>query len=260
MKKSNALMLSYIVFLAITVAAYVICDWNGLERIALAATIAGCFFAFSDLANWYVSSNLLHAEAAREKILSHCNFWKAILKSSQKQIDEAKESLELLQPYTERNDHITQIIQDSMILLSQFEENTEKTKKSYAECQDWLKTMDNTIHKIKAKETTEVILAIYGFISFFILIAFDQVMIYCQPYSSVITVIAFLIIVLTYYLRDRLDESVKRTKESVSKYISEQERHISELNSNLEVFPILDAAKKLIDKIENQQSEADDNG
>ena len=55
MKKSNALMLSYIIFLVLSILTQIIFDWEGLNIIAIAATIAGCFFAFSDLANWYVS-------------------------------------------------------------------------------------------------------------------------------------------------------------------------------------------------------------
>ena len=37
-------MLAYIIFLVLTLCANVFWKWDGLDRIAMAATFAGCFF------------------------------------------------------------------------------------------------------------------------------------------------------------------------------------------------------------------------
>jgi hypothetical protein len=54
MKKSNALMLSYLIFLFISLSAKILFDWNGLDIIALAASVSGLLFAISDYINWKI--------------------------------------------------------------------------------------------------------------------------------------------------------------------------------------------------------------
>ena len=68
MKKSSALMLSYIVILILTICATVYSEWNGIEQVALAATVAGLFFACADYYGCWISFNQPMVDARKKHL------------------------------------------------------------------------------------------------------------------------------------------------------------------------------------------------
>lgn len=71
MKKSSALMFSYIVILILTICATVYSEWNGIEQVALAATAAGLFFACADYFSWRASFNQPMVDVRREYLKAY---------------------------------------------------------------------------------------------------------------------------------------------------------------------------------------------
>jgi hypothetical protein len=106
--------------------------------------------------------------------------------------------------------------------------------------------MTNTVNKTAKWEQR---FAICGFISFFVLLTFDCLMKLINPYGAFVTVIAFFVIMLTYYLRDNMDDDVKRTKDEVTEFLLKHQEEAAEREKELEEFPFLEAAKKLIKEI-----------
>ena len=68
MKKSNALMLSYIIFLVIAFLVDCFFAWDGLGKVAMAATLAGLFFAIADLIGWRVASEQDFCKAVQKAL------------------------------------------------------------------------------------------------------------------------------------------------------------------------------------------------
>ena len=110
MKKSNALMVSYMAFLIIALLASAIFQWDGLDKIAMATTIAGCFFAFADLAGWYVSYYMIYEENFKKINASFLDFYSLILNVIDKRCKEYSESKNLLLPYIDSNGKINPFI------------------------------------------------------------------------------------------------------------------------------------------------------
>ena len=98
-KKSNILMLSYIIFLFFSVCASAFLSWQGIHRISLAATIAGCFFAVADLANWYVSYQKLIIERRKDQIDSLRLYGEKLLEKAHVQMTTATKAMNMLIPY-----------------------------------------------------------------------------------------------------------------------------------------------------------------
>ena len=99
MRKSNALMLSYMIFLTLAILAQLIFKWDGLDRISIAATIAGCFFALADLSNWYISYRTPLIEAIKKDFDNISFFGEVAENAVGSQQKELAESISLLAPY-----------------------------------------------------------------------------------------------------------------------------------------------------------------
>ena len=131
MKKSNALMLSYMIFLALAILAEVIFDWKGLDRISIAATVAGCFFAFADLSNWYVSYQSSLLDVLQKDFDVLVEFFNAMLKSVRANQKEMKDAVELIAPYKNNVDAISNLFSNSNEFIN---DSKAQEKKSSSSC------------------------------------------------------------------------------------------------------------------------------
>ena len=261
MKKSNALMLSYIIFLLLTILVDIFTSWAGMERVALAATIAGAFFALADLTNWRVDSYSMHTDAAREKVQAHIDYCNAVFLAEENKKRELEEALDLLTPYSSKSERIAKALNDAQPLIAQMEQNLVKMKADNEDVGKLLESVDNMAETVNDVAKWESRYAICGFVSFFILLTFNKLVEIINPYGALVTVAAFFVIMITYYLRDNMDDTVKKTKEEVSQFISEHQAELEEREEELEEFPFLDAAKQLIkDVLSSQTDEETDNG
>ena len=129
MKKSNALMLSYMIFLVISIIAQIFFPWNGLDQIAMAATIAGVFFAFADLAGWYVS-NQTNIENSLKETDEHIEeIYSIIIETIDMETQECSKILELIKPYREHNEHFKEL---SRLLQDLLETNVQRKQEAKA--------------------------------------------------------------------------------------------------------------------------------
>ena len=248
MKKSNALMLSYIIFLSITVVVKLIWKWDGLGQIALAASSAGLFFAFADLAGWYHSSSLPYAELFLEDVISLKE--NTITAANEK--NEAKqninEAIKLLKPYVDIKPKVADLIQICQGLFDSKEDQASQLARIANDFDELKSTSENYVRKIKRYRYVELILATLGFLVFFILTCFDDLVKWISPYEAVITVLAFVIIMLCYYLRDTVDEKVKREFEELKAEHETRKHELDDMTDLESSKEMLDSVKDLVER------------
>lgn len=215
MKKSNALMLSYMIFLVISIIAQIFFPWNGLDQIAMAATIAGVFFAFADLAGWYVS-NQTNIENSLKETDEHIEeIYSIIIETIDMETQECSKILELIKPYREHNEHFKELSRLLQDLLETNVQRKQEAKAKLIQCQNNEGNFDKAKKKIDRMQVSEILLVILGFVTFFMMISFPYLVELLINYQSFATVIAFLVIMFTYYLRDVIEEKYKRDLEEL---------------------------------------------
>ena len=262
MKKSNALMLSYIIFLAITVFARFRWNWDGLDRIALAASGAGLFFAFADLTGWYISCSLPYAEAFLEDAISITDCIGIIIKEKSEAKNNIDGVIKLLKPYASKKEKIPGIIQDCEEVYSSAAEVEKKFIGLKTDAEQLKIDAEKEVQGIKKIQYVELGLACLGFIAFFILTCFDKLVELITPYEAVITVSAFVFIMLCYYLRDTVEEKVKRECQEMHEKAEARKKKIENLDDAAASKKLLEKTRTIMEKLskDNQQSEADNNG
>lgn len=266
MKKSNALMLSYMIFLSLALIADIFFAWTGLDRISMAATIAGFFFAFADLANWSASVTLPKLEVVERMadefpclIRAHITYYEA-------KIAEKQEILRIVQPFAAQHDPFANVANAS-------NEEIEHLKGSLNKAQIMLENLPEETkqqlslarQKIKHRYFIDTLLAVIGFASFFIIITFDWFATLLSGYQSIATTLAFAIIMLSYYLRDILDDKSKKEVEAIMKECEqnheEAQRLIALSNDSSELKKLQEAISKstqttIVKEVErNEQTE-----
>lgn len=262
MKKSNALMLSYIIFLAITVVARLFCCWDGLDRISLAASGAGLFFAFADLAGWYVSCSLPYAKAFLKDVIITSEYVSTIIKDKSETKDNINRVIELLKPHADKKEKIPGIIRDCEQVYNSAAE-VEMEYISIKNDTERLKTeSEKQVENINKLQYLELGLACLGFITFFTLTCFDKLVELIAPYEAVITVTAFVFIMLCYFLRDTVEEKVKRESQEMDQKTEERKQKIANIHDAEASKKLLEKTKTVMEKLskDNQQSEAEKNG
>lgn len=254
MKKSNALMLSYIVFLVITVIANLVYGWEGISQIALAASAAGFFFAFADLSNWYVSCLLPHSEMFLENIKYLKKYDTAIDSLDNNTKKQAKEALDTLEPYVEVDPCIAEFVQECKDTLARLEQSTSPDLELKKQVEELLTQSEKTVTKINHYKFGELGFAYLGFLVFFSLTSFDALVENIRPYESLITVAAFIIIMLTYYLRDTIDEKVKSRCEELQRDTEKIKLDIAEMEQRANRTYLTDTAKELSEMLKNDKT------
>ena len=243
-------MLSYIIFLIITVFIRFKYGWTGIGRVALAATIAGCFFAFSDLLNWYISYKKPIVQAMKEDLSIFKQYGETAKEYIRRDIDNSKHAIELVKKYADDDNRIKEFIracEASEPNLRQMLEDIEGYKMEMDDTEDDL-TKDTV--KLFGMGLVEAFLAICGFVIFFTLLCFNSIVEIVVPYGETVTVLAFAIIMLNYFLRDVLEDHAKKELADINKHIQQEKANIEEINAEMEENKYIETAQKLVELIE----------
>lgn len=250
MKKSSTLMLSYIIFLVATVIIRFCFGWTGLGQVALAATIAGCFFAFADLMGWYISHKKPLVEAMQEDLKVFKRYGDTAQEYIRRDIQGSEQAMALVRTYADEENRVKQFIsvcEAAAPRLQEMIEDIERYKSAMDETEEVLKEDSRKLFWIGV---FEVAFAICGFIAFFLLLCFGTVVEIVAPYGEVVTVLAFAIIMLNYFLRDVLEDHAKKDLEDINKHIQQEKNNIEEINAKMAESKYVEAAEKLVEVIE----------
>lgn len=233
MKKSNALMLSYIIFLLITLIANLFFSWDEIEKISLSATFAGLFFAFADFANWRMICKHEQYTAAK-KLLSE------MIHSIDKRITFCERTID-------SNNGLTSLIETKFKSdhpfndVSNFVKATSSSYKVHAgdmaKMKDECSNMNNHLDKkilpqIGRWKNIEACFLIVGFVSFFVINSFANVYYALLSNASLLTVLSFGIIMLTYFLKDVYVNHDKLNFENLLQNIKQEEEKLEETMLN----------------------------
>lgn len=250
MKKSNALMLSYMIFLVIAILAQIFFKWEGLDKIAISATVAGCFFAFADLAGWYISYRISCEEGLRRANDSLIDIYNITLDTTKNMKQEYLDSKKMLMPYAKRDEEIAVLTGMMDTAIAEFEKENEKVQESIKECYDVNSEIDKHEKRNTSIKIVEIILVICGFVAFFMLISFQYLVDFLYNYQSFATVIAFLVIMLTYFLRDVIEEKNRQEFDDMIKKAEEKKEEVKERNDKSKQKALIEKAKLLVESIE----------
>lgn len=262
MKKSNVLMFSYVVFLVLTIVVHLGYGWDGLNQIALAASSAGFFFAFADLSNWYVSCFLPHSKLFLENINYLKKYDATIDELDNNTKKQANEIIEMLQDRVEYDPSAAEIVQQCKEHLTWLEQDESNESELKDQVDELILQSEKTVAKFNRYKSWELGFAYLGFLVFFSLTSFDELVGYIKPYESIITVSSFSVIILTYFLRDTIDEIVQKKCDKLHEDTEKLKQDIAEMESKVQNTRLSDRVKEVAEMIEkeNQQKEVAENG
>lgn len=250
MKKSNILMLSYMIFLAITLLANIFFNWNGLDRIAMAVTIAGCFFAFADLFNWKASFNKYSCDRMKivhKHIVDTNNAQTELIEEREKEL---KYILNKATPYRDKNSKIAGIIDCATEILQQNKSKKEELLQSKLEIVDIYKDIEKEEKKIRIFEVVESVFMIFGFVLFFSIIAFDWLFFSLTNYQTLATIIAFIAIMFNYYAKDVIEEKPKAVFDTLIKKAEANKLEIEKISQGFKEINLSETVDAFIKTIE----------
>lgn len=250
MKKSSTLMLSYIIFLVITIIIRIKFNWTGLGQVALAATIAGCFFAIADILNWYISYKKPLVGAMREDLLILKQYEHAAKEYICRDIEDSKQSIELLQAYADEDDRIKEFIDICKTSIPQHKQMVREIESYEFEMVVTEEELRNDAARLLGIGILEAIFATLGFVSFFVLLCFKAIVEIVIPYGETVTVLAFAIIMLTYFLRDILEDKARKDLADINKHIKQEKRNVEKIKAKMTENKCLETAKNLLELIE----------
>lgn len=265
MKKGNTMMLSYISFLAVTLLVNVIFEWNGLERIAMSATVAGCFFAIADYFNWKATLSKYYCEKWHE-IFQHLtetnNAEKEFAEEHRRELNEV---LQKALPYRDKNPDIAQVIQLVTEMLQADEEEEPELERAETILEKIKGGIVRAVKDRKTFEVAEAVLMTLGFLSFFIIIVFDYVVSLLVNYQSLATILAFIVIMCNYFSKDVTEVKFKEKLENITRQTEHNKKELAELNLKLRGLELSKTVDALIEKIELEERhtctlEGEDNG
>ena len=251
MKKSNALMLSYVVFLIVALLAKIFYKWEGIDEIAMGATIAGCFFAFADLSNWYASNSTLVLDAIQKDQDALAASCAAHIKKTEAQIKETEEIKKKIEPYCSRLEHAEKLRNLCFVrekgLKQTYTELKEIADNDIGKLQE---PIDKQRKKISVFQITDMVFITVGFVVFFVLTAFEAVASLFESYQPHATIIAFTLIMLNYFLRDIIDERTKKQVSGLLERVEFEKIRIGEIERSSEETPLLDEVDRMIQRLE----------
>ena len=255
MKKSNALMLSYIIFLAVALFVDVFFNWGGLGKVAMAAALAGLLFAIADLIAWRVTCEQDFCSIV-QKALSEVILSVDKLKlRSESAIEENHEIIELISSREDRSGELSKILETSQADIRLQEENIQASEKNKSKAEDLNKKMqemkNRKIRKFKKAETAIIVL---GFVSFFVISAFDYLYALLLNVESEITVIAFGVIMVTYFLKDVFENRHKKELEKALGSLKESEGLLERAMQSVTERKRKKEIKTLIDTLETEKA------
>ena len=257
MKKSSTLMLSYIIFLVLTVIIKFRFEWGGLGQVALAATIAGCFFAFADLANWYISYRKPLVEAMEEDIVIFKQYSDTVIEYIRRDIENSKQAIELVAIYADEDCRIKEFISACETSAPHFQQMIKDIEGYQSEMDEIEIALNKATKKLFGISILDVIFATCGFVIFFILLCFNSIVELVVPYGEPVTVLAFAIIMLNYFLRDILEDHAKKDLADITEHMQQEKANIEEIKTKMEESNYIDIAKRIVEFIETRKNMED---
>ena len=232
MKKSNALMFSYIIFLFITLFAQMLSPWDGLDQIAMAATIAGVLFAIADYYGWQASFENTIYTKYRELTDSLLEYTKFNIDTIDTQDKELLKVVDFLKPREDEDVKIKQCVSNTEKILSKNQEVRAEYEKTLLACDVLYSKADAGLERSKRHQGVEAVFGILAFISFFAAIAFDYLVLVITPYQAIATVFAFAIIMLNYYMKDVYQTKKENEVNDLAKMVNERKQKAKENNED----------------------------
>lgn len=258
MKKSNALMLSYISILLLTVIAGSHFEWNGIDQVALAATIAGFFFAIADYCGWDASYNQPMVDAKKEYLNTYRFYLNEVLALANKNEDELNQAMELLEPYHNSHESVAEVFDEAKELQDVINQAKTNATTALMKYPHRMEAVSKKEQKIKKSSIAETIWATVGFFVFFLLVIFDRLAEKIMPASSIVTVAAFAIIMLNYFAKDMLEGTIQKDVAESAALCCEMKENATKCKEKLQKTNFLDNAKKMVSDIEKYLNEEED--
>lgn len=250
MKKSSTLMLSYIIFLVVAVVVRFGFGWTGIGQVALAATISGCFFAFADLLNWYISYKKPLIKAMKEDLVVFQKYRKTAKEYMVSDIEDSKKSIEMVQKYIDEDNRVKEFVEVCRESIQNLKKMIANIDNYEFEISDMKDELDKDTERLFWSGVLEAVFAICGFIAFFVVLCFNAIVEIVIPYGETVTVLAFAIIMFNYFLRDVLEDKAQKDLADINKRIKEEKYRIEEIKANMANNKCLEPAKKLVELIE----------
>lgn len=250
MKKSNALMLSYIIFLVISLVAYVFCNWNGIDKIAVAATIACYFFALADYSDCKSTFNKYYCDKSKSIQSSLIDIDVAEIEFLEERKEELESILEKAVAYQGRNSRFDYVIVVANELLETDKKDIEEYEKLIAQ--------DTKLYEEKEKESNKKydvvssVLMVLGFVSFFSVIVFDYFADWFSSTQSFLTVIAFIIIMFTYYSKDVIQSNTKAKLNELTEKLEHNKKKQEEIILEYKNLNLVNTIDQFIEKFKEQ--------
>lgn len=262
MKKSNALMLSYIIILLITIFVDAFSAWSGMDQVALAATMAGFFFAIADYAGWRASYNQTMVDSKKEYLNTYKTYLNDVLDMARKDGAVVNEVMVLLDPYRNSHESVVEVLEKNNELAAVIDRKRTEAKESLENFPNKMEDVAKKEKEIQDDNRKESIYATVGFLVFFILIIFDKFAEFLMPLGSITTVGAFCIIMLTYFSKDLYEAKSKKDIAKTAALVQEMREQAAKYRDDLHGQNLLENAKSMISAIEKSiyENEEPDNG
>lgn len=255
MKKSNTLMISYMIFLVISLLANMLFEWKGLDRIAMAATIAGCFFAIADLCNWEAS----FWDYSYDKLIAVnqnlIDLDQTAIKFVQDRDQEMEYIIEQAKPYRDKHPKCEELIATATDVLKTGVERREYHSNSLLESGEMSKKLEKEKKKSKRFEKAALYLMVWGFVLFFSIIVFDYFVCILTKYQTWATIVAFVVIMYNYYAKDVIEENQKMVLEGLTQKTMNNKFEMEKLVRELQELNLSDQVDSLIESIEKKEKE-----
>lgn len=258
MKKSSALMFSYILILVTTGVVDAYTDWNGLDQIALAATVAGCAFALADYFDW--GATYMRTMLDKFKQLGDTQRIELLqtLDETSKDDTEIKKAIALLDPYVSTDADVAEII-DRLKKLERINNNLKSTAQESMEIINEIERKDEKIeNRCNMMKWLESFFATLGFVIFFVLVIFDSTVEWFIHLSSRITVMAFALIMLNYFMKDVFEGFVQKMIDEIITSGENMANSRNQLNNEKTEKSILEIAMDIISDLEKPEEEEGD--
>ena len=258
MKKSNALMLSYIIILILTLVAGSYFGWDGIDQVALAATIAGFCFAIADYYGWEASYNQPMVDAQKEYLNSYRCYLNEVLTLARKDGADIKKAIELLEPYCNSHQSVVETLDEAYDLADVIDQAKTKANSSLMNLPSKMEAVQKKERKIRRSSCTEAIAATMGFLVFFIIIIFDTLAEKLIPTSSIATIAAFILIMLNYFAKDLSEAKIQKDVSETAALTQEMKEKVAEYKVKLQETNLAENAKKMVADIEKLLNKEED--
>lgn len=258
MKKSNALMLSYILVLLVTVIVSAEFEWHGIDQVALATTMAGFFFAIADYFGWEASYNQHLVDAKKEYLNTYRFYLNEVLSMANKDSEEIQQAIDLLNPYLDSHESVAEVLDTAKELADTIDQAKTNASTALLAFPKRMEAVSKKERKIKNGSFVEAIGATAGFFVFFLFVIFDSLAAVFMPASSVTTVAAFAIIMLNYLAKDLLEGKMQKDVSESAALCREMKQKATDYKEKLHQTRLLENARKMVSNIEEYLSKEED--